>query len=80
MVSWQFMGIIEGFLTIARIGLVLNILGTVMVALSFGKNLADAHQMDGKGRKVYLASFLHPKLFKLGLAIIIFGFILQFVA
>ena len=69
-----------GFLTLAKVGLFLNMLGTVMIALSFGKNLADAHQMDGKRRKVYLASFLHPKLFKLGLAIIIFGFILQFVA
>ena len=73
------MGIIEE-LTLGRIGLVLNIVGTVMIALSFGKNLADASQKDGKGRNVYLASFLHPKLFKLGLAIIIFGFILQFVA
>jgi hypothetical protein len=69
-----------GFLTLTKVGLFLNMLGTVMIALSFGKNLADAHQMDRKRRKVYLASFLHPKLFKLGLAIIIFGFILQFVA
>jgi len=68
------------FLTLARVGLFLNMLGTVMIALSFGKNLADAHQMDEKRRKVYLASFFHPKLFKLGLAIIILGFILQFVA
>jgi hypothetical protein len=73
------MEIIQPFLTVARIGLVLNIIGTLMIAFSFGKNLEDAHQMDRKGRKVYLASFLHPKLFKLGLAVIIFGFMLQFV-
>lgn len=68
------------FLVLAKMGLVLNILGTVMIALSFGKNLADAHQLDEKGRKIYLASFLHPKLFNWGLAIIILGFILQLVA
>jgi len=68
------------FLVLAKMGLILNILGTVMIALSFGKNRADANQPDEKGRKEYLASFLHPKLFKWGLAIIILGFILQFVA
>lgn len=68
------------FLTLAKVGLFLNMLGAVMIALSFGKNLADAYQMDAKRRKVYLASFLHPRLFKLGLLMIIFGFILQFVA
>lgn len=58
----------------------MNMLGTLMIAFSFGKNRADAHQIDEKGRKVYLASLLHPKLFKLGLAIIILGFFMQFVA
>lgn len=65
---------------LAKIGLVLNIVGTLIVALSFGKNLEDAHQFDNKGRKIYLASFLHPKLFYWGLAIIIIGFILQVMA
>jgi len=51
-----------------------------MIALSFGKNLADAHQLDEKRRKVYLASFLHPGLFRWGLVIIVAGFILQFIA
>lgn len=64
-ISWQFTGIIEGFLTIVRIGLVLNIAGTLMIVFSFGKNLADANQV-GKGRKVYLASFLHHNLFYAG--------------
>jgi len=68
------------FLVLAKMGLVLNILGTVMIALSFGKNLRDAHQLDEKRRKIYLASLLHPKLFNWGLAIIILGFILQLVA
>ncbi len=67
------------FLTFTKWGLLLNIVGTIMIAVSFGKNLADAHQHDEKGRKVYLASYLHPKLFKWGLGTIIFGFLLQFV-
>ncbi len=65
---------------LAKIGLVLNIAGTIMVAFSFGQNLAEAHQLDKKRRKVYLASFLHPKLFYWGLATIIIGFILQVIA
>jgi hypothetical protein len=64
-------------LSFAKWGLLLNIAGTLMIAFSFGKNLFDAHQLDKKGRKIYLASFLHPKLFWCGLAIIIFGFVLQ---
>lgn len=65
---------------LAKIGLVLNIVGTLIVALSFGKNLEEAHQLDNKGRKIYLASFLHPRFFYWGLAIIIIGFILQVMA
>ena len=74
------MEISQGFVILAKLGLVLNIVGTVIIALSFGKNLADAHQLNEKKRKVYLASYLHPRLFKLGLALIILGFILQFAA
>ena len=50
-----------------------------MIAFSFGKNLEEAHQIDNKGRRVFLASFLHPKLFYWGLIIIILGFVLQFI-
>ena len=62
-----------------KTGLALNIVGTIMLALSFGKNLADAHQLDKKGRKIYLAAFRYPKLFYWGVGLIILGFILQFV-
>ena len=67
-------------LILAKFGLILNVVGTIIISLSFGKNLAGAHQLDGEGRKIYLASFLHPRLFKWGLALIIVGFILQLVA
>lgn len=65
---------------VERLGLVLNILGTIMIALSFGKNPDNANRLDEKGRKVYLASFLHPKLFMWGLVVIVVGFVLQFIA
>jgi hypothetical protein len=39
---------------IAKVGLILNILGTVMIVLSFGKNLANAYQLDEKGSKYIL--------------------------
>jgi hypothetical protein len=61
-------------MNIVEIGLVLNIVGTFMIAFSFGKNITDAYQLDKKGRKIFLASFLYPKLFKLGLAFLTIGF------
>ena len=67
-------------LTLSRIGLIFNLVGTVLVACSFGRNLEDAHQTDTKGRPVYLASFLYPSLFRWGLGAICVGFLLQFLA
>jgi hypothetical protein len=58
------------------IGLILNIAGTLLISFSFGKNLAEAHQIDDKGRKIYLASFLHPQWFKWGIALLGIGFLL----
>jgi hypothetical protein len=51
-----------------------------MIAISFGKNLSDAHQINDKGQKIYLASFLHPKTFWFGMLLIIIGFIVQLVS
>lgn len=65
---------------ISKIGLFLNIVGTIIIACSFGKNVADAYQLDKKGRKIFLASFLYPKLFKWGLVLLLTGFILQLLA
>ena len=66
------------FLTYTRLGLLLNVVGTIMIALSVGKNPGDAHQIV-KGREIYLASVLRPKLFYCGLVVIILGFVLQFI-
>lgn len=62
------------------IGLSLNFVGTVLLACSFGKNIAEAQQIDEDGRKVYLASFLRPRWFRIGLFLSAIGFLLQLVA
>jgi hypothetical protein len=66
--------------TLSKLGLVLNFVGTVMICISFGENPGGANQNDKKGRKIFLASFLHPKLFYYGLVIIAIGFFLQIIA
>ncbi|PIR24691.1 MAG: hypothetical protein COV43_08990 [Deltaproteobacteria bacterium CG11_big_fil_rev_8_21_14_0_20_42_23] len=53
-----------------------NLIGSILVAFSFGKNLGGAYQETGNGKKVYLASFLHPSLFKIGLPMIVLGSLL----
>jgi hypothetical protein len=60
-----------------RPGIILNFVGTVLIAFSFGSNLGEAYQTDRKGRKVYLASFLHPRLFRIGMVLLALGFGLQ---
>jgi hypothetical protein len=62
-----------------KIGIFFNLLGTILVAFSFGKNLEEAHQKDEKGRKIYLASFLHPFWFKAGMFLITIGFLLSII-
>jgi hypothetical protein len=74
------LGSIAAFLTLTRVGLIVSSIGTLMVAVSFGKNPGDANQEDEEGRTVYLASLLHPRLFRWGLWIVILGFLLQFLA
>ena len=65
------------FLTAEKIGLIFNFIGTLMVAASFGKNLGEGYQIDSSGNKVYLASFLYPRLFFMGLVLLGLGFLLQ---
>ena len=66
--------------TVLRAGLILNFIGTVFVACAFGPNLGEAYQEDDKGRHIYLASLLHPRMFRLGLALLGGGFLLQLFA
>lgn len=65
------------WLTCDRVGLLLNFVGTVLLAFSFGRNLEGAYQRDTNGRKVELASFTHPRRFRVGVALVAFGFLVQ---
>ncbi len=67
-------------LNISRIGLVLNIVGSLFIAFSFGKNLADAYQVDKNNKRVFLASFLRPNFFRSGIVLIMLGFLLMLIA
>ena len=58
------------------IGLVLNFMGSLIVAFSVIENPGGGHQMV-KGEKVFLASLLLNR-FRLGIGIFALGFLLQF--
>ena len=62
-----------------RLGLILNFAGSIMIAFSFGRNLGEAHQIR-KGRKIYLASFLHPWIFRVGCFLLAGGFLFDMFA
>lgn len=67
-----------------RADLILNIIGTLLVAFSFGINLEEAHQtrqswITKKEVKVYLASLLYPRLFYLGCGLLVLGFVIALV-
>lgn len=64
--------------------LILNIIGTLLIAFSFGKHIGEAYDekinpITKKEIKVYLVSFLHPLLFKIGCGLLIIGFIIALV-
>ena len=65
------------FITLSNFGLILNAIGSFMVAISFGENLGGAYQNNTHGKKIFLASFLRPKCFRIGLFVMGTGFILQ---
>jgi hypothetical protein len=77
--GWIKLDDILQIVTITQTGLILNFIGTVLVACAFGANLGGAYQEDDKGRRIYLASFLRPRMFWLGLALLGAGFLLQLV-
>lgn len=62
------------------IGLCLNILGSIMIAFSFGKHPEEAYTENEKGEKTYMASFLYPKLFYWGIIFLGMGFLMQLLA
>jgi hypothetical protein len=44
-------------------GLVLNLIGLILVAMSFG-SMSQTPQMDARERTTYSAFFLYPRLFQ----------------
>lgn len=62
-----------------KLGLLLNLIGTILIAFSFGKNLGEAYQEDNRGGRIYLASFISPMAFKCGIGLVIIGFLLQII-
>jgi hypothetical protein len=63
--------------TLNIFGLILNLVGTLLIAFSFGNPPSRAEQMDKKGRIISLAAFLHPICFKIGIWLVVIGFILM---
>jgi hypothetical protein len=72
-------------LTLDRLGLVLNLAGTILVAFSVGRNPGEAYQDVGSreayqyvgSRRRYLASVVHPSWFHSGLGLLGVGFFFQ---
>jgi hypothetical protein len=65
---------------ITNIGVILNLLGTIFIALAFGpypNKRSAPHTFDGKGGKKYIAYFNYPILFYIGLLLIFIRFIFQ---
>jgi len=43
--------------TLTRIGLVFNLLGTIMISFSFGKHIGGGYNKKDKGEQIYLSFF-----------------------
>ena len=67
---------------LSDIGLFINILGTLLIAYTFGvldpRNFgAGGSTSDRKNREREIAYFSHPKWFKIGILLLVIGFLLQ---
>ena len=63
------------------IGLSLNFLGAILLALSFvaGEDQGDTENDKGKIRKIYLPSFYKTR-FYFGVTFLVFGFLFQIIS
>ena len=66
-------------ISINEIGLIANVIGTILLAFSIGKipNGFGGTTTDDDGKEFHFAYVVHPSLFKFGLSLIVLGFILQ---
>ena len=60
-------------------GLLVNFIGTAMIAMSIGRDRSGLHTFD-RGRVTYMAAVNHPRILKFGVVIVALGFLLQFAA
>ncbi len=69
---------LQEFFTASNIGLILNAIGSVLVALSIGKQKkGGGRYTQTNGRTYHTAVVNHPIAFKIGLGIIVIGSLLQ---
>ncbi len=71
--------IVEHNWGIGLLGLILNCAGAIPIAFSFGEHLGGAYNINKRGKRVYMASFLHPGLFKVSVISLSLGFLIQIV-
>ncbi|MBI2337535.1 MAG: hypothetical protein HYU97_12320 [Deltaproteobacteria bacterium] len=66
-------------ISINDVGLIVNVIGTLMVAFSIGKipKGFGGTTTNDDGKVFHFSYVAHPILFKVGLVFIIFGFVLQ---
>jgi hypothetical protein len=71
-----------------RVGLFLNVAGSILIAISFGKPESEAYQSIERHwlakaigmspvRKQSLAAFTHPLALRIGIVLVILGFVLS---
>ena len=63
-------------ITLAQFSIIVSFIGALFLAFSVIKNPREAHQMDDRGRKLYLASVVLSK-FRIGIWLLVAGFVLQ---
>jgi hypothetical protein len=71
---------IKFYLTKNNIGLTLNLIGTILIAVAFGILPPDTGMTVGSrinGKIIHNAYMLYPWLFRIGLLFLAIGFILQ---
>ena len=62
------------------VGLVLNFVGALMIAISIGRDPGQVHTGTDAGRNVSTAAIYHPRVLRSGLGSLVLGFLLQIVA
>jgi len=64
----------------AHLGLLMNFVGTLMMAFSFGKSTVGTEEVTDNGKVYSTASFKHPLLFKWGVILLSMGFLISLIA